>query len=115
MENLEDITEIYRDNRDSQGTYELVPEVLEAVVKHEFAQEMLSPGAPGYGDPIFSPILHARMRSALVSLGQPPGTSCEGVAHLCSRLGAWVTIVPRCHREWLFSFAGHVCTLSTHG
>eukprot|EP00435_Cladocopium_sp_Y103_P073536 s29_g44.t1 len=47
--------------------------------------DALRPGAPFYGDPIIEPIIHARMRSALVVLGHPPGTSCENITHLCSR------------------------------
>ncbi|CAE7289940.1 VPS11 [Symbiodinium natans] len=46
--------------------------------------DALWPGTPFHEDPVVTSILHARLRSALVSLGQPPSITCDGVAHLCN-------------------------------
>jgi len=65
------------DIEDMSGAAERAPFCIET--------DALRPGAPFYGDLVIEPIIHARMRSALVVLGHPPGTSCENITQLCSR------------------------------
>lgn len=56
---------------------------------NEFPKDALQASGPFYQDPLVTPILETRLRSAAVSLGIPPTSawSCEDLAHLCSRQG----------------------------
>ena len=56
---------------------------------NEFPKDALQASGPSYQDPVVTPILETRLRSAAVALGIPPTSawSCEDLAHLCSRQG----------------------------
>ena len=56
---------------------------------NEFPKDALQASGPFYQDPLVTPILETRLRSAAVALGIPPTSawSCEDLAHLCSRQG----------------------------
>ena len=56
---------------------------------NEFPKDALQASGPFYQDPVVTPILETRLRSAAVALGIPPTSawSCEDLAHLCSRQG----------------------------
>jgi len=56
---------------------------------NEFPKDALQASGPFYQDPLVTPILETRLRSAAVALGLPPTSawSCEDLAHHCSRQG----------------------------
>lgn len=48
-------------------------------------QDSLRPGSRFHNDPVITPILQGRLRSAMISLGQPANTTCDEGGHLCNR------------------------------
>jgi len=59
----------------------------EATERSPFCLETdsLRPGSRFHNDPVITPILQGRLRSAMISLGQPASTTCDEGSHLCNR------------------------------